>query len=493
MDILEFKISSKLQIWPYINGIDILTKANDGYMGMEADEFFPLNGKNFFTLKSDLILGICNCGCQGCYDYVVQIKYMTSDIVVLYDYQTEKIYSINLTQYKAAICACQNEYKDFVKRGWKTVQTEIKKRLFNYIYDLLEYSETSDGLKFCGIADNSSTSRVIVNYGKGDTVRQFVIDEWMYDDDCFCGYDYDYRPDPNIDVPLCKRRIASGHLGQKNEWFKRIKLFEQVTLKNNPDVLNLALDIAISNLTKDMPHLLKSIRVALLCNSDNAKIVSLLQEEDVRYELLLSYCDDNVSDWSQIERAICKIRGLQKMLLPWLIKNNKTENYINKWLSGTLTAEVMNAIDLETRGMPTPALISRALDIAVKAHEEQVDKGGNPYIWHPVRVALHSHSDEEKIAALLHDVIEDTSVTMDDLAKAGFSEKVLDAIQCLTKKEGEEYMDFIQRVSGNEIAAKVKIQDLNDNMDVSRLNGRKPSKMDTYKQALDYLTEHQNY
>ena len=181
------------------------------------------------------------------------------------------------------------------------------------------------------------------------------------------------------------------------------------------------------------------------------------------------------------------------MLLPWLIKNNKTENYINKWLSGTLTAEVMNAIDLETRGMPTPALISRALDIAVKAHEEQVDKGGNPYIWHPVRVALHSHSDEEKIAALLHDVIEDTSVTMDDLAKAGFSEKVLDAIQCLTKKEGEEYMDFIQRVSGNEIAAKVKIQDLNDNMDVSRLNGRKPSKMDTYKQALDYLTEHQNY
>ena len=106
---------------------------------------------------------------------------------------------------------------------------------------------------------------------------------------------------------------------------------------------------------------------------------------------------------------------------------------------------------------------------------------------------MHSHSDEEKIAALLHDVIEDTSVTMADLAKAGFSEKVLDAIQCLTKKEGEEYMDFIQRVSGNEIAAKVKIQDLNDNMDISRLNGRKPWKMDTYKQALDYLTEHQNY
>lgn len=293
--------------------------------------------------------------------------------------------------------------------------------------------------------------------------------------------------------PSANGALPPGFLGKKNEWFKRIKLFEQVTLKNNPDVLNLALDIAISNLTKDMPHLLKSIRVALLCNSDNAKIVSLLQEEDVRYELLLSYCDDNVSDWSQIERAICKIRGLQKMLLPWLIKNNKTENYINKWLSGTLTAEVMNAIDLETRGMPTPALISRALDIAVKAHEEQVDKGGNPYIWHPVRVALHSHSDEEKIAALLHDVIEDTSVTMADLAKAGFSEKVLDAIQCLTKKEGEEYMDFIQRVSGNEIAAKVKIQDLNDNMDVSRLNGRKPWKMDTYKQALDYLTEHQNY
>ena len=489
MDILEFKISSNLQIWPYVNGVDILTKANDGYMGMEADEFFPLNGKNFFTPKGNLVLGICNCGCQGCYDYVVQIKYLTSDIVVLYDYQTEKIYSINLTQYKAAICACQNEYKDFVKRGWKAVHAEIKKRLFNYIYDQLEYSETSDGLKFCGITNNSSTSRVIVNYGKDDNVRQFAIDEWVYDD-CSCGYDYDYRPDPDIDDPLYERCIGSGFLCLKNEWRKRIKLFEQVTLKDNPDILNLALDIAISNLTKDIPHLMKSIYVALLCSSDNAKIVSLLQEEDIKYELLLSYCDDNVSDWSQIERAICKIRGLQKMLLPWLIQNDKTENYIGKWLSGTLTAEVMMAIDQETKMQYVPGLISKALSIAVEAHKEQVDKGGNPYIWHPVRVALHCHSDEEKIVALLHDVIEDTSVTMSDLAKVGFSEKVLDAIRCMTKKEGEEYMDFIQRLSNNAIAVNVKIQDLKDNMDISRLNGKKPWKLDTYKQALDYLTKH---
>ncbi len=132
--------------------------------------------------------------------------------------------------------------------------------------------------------------------------------------------------------------------------------------------------------------------------------------------------------------------------------------------------------------------ILKALEIACKAHEGQFDKAGKPYIQHPVRVALYCETEDEKIVALLHDVIEDTSVTISDLRAEGFSEKILDAIEHLTKIEGENYQDFIQRVAENNLATKVKIQDLTDNMDLSRLGDVKVHwKMETYKQALSFL------
>ncbi len=102
---------------------------------------------------------------------------------------------------------------------------------------------------------------------------------------------------------------------------------------------------------------------------------------------------------------------------------------------------------------------NKALGIAYKAHIGQLDKGGSPYILHPVRVALHCQTEDEKIVALLHDVVEDTSITFEDLKTEGLDDRLLEALKCLTKEEGEDYKAFIERVSTNRLATKVKIQD----------------------------------
>lgn len=132
-------------------------------------------------------------------------------------------------------------------------------------------------------------------------------------------------------------------------------------------------------------------------------------------------------------------------------------------------------------------MLKKALEIACKAHNGQVDKGGNPYILHPIGVALNCNTQQEKIVALLHDVVEDTPITIEDLRMAGFANGIIDAVKCLTKTEGEEYKDFIKRVSTNKLATQVKIRDLKDNMDVTRLNGQKHWKLEIYKEALEYL------
>ena len=117
-------------------------------------------------------------------------------------------------------------------------------------------------------------------------------------------------------------------------------------------------------------------------------------------------------------------------------------------------------------------MISKALKIAYTAHQNQIDKGGIPYVQHPIRVALSCMTDDEKIVALLHDVIEDTNVTVEELRQAGFSTTIINAIIALTRIDGEDYMQFIKRLSLNDLATSVKIQDLKDNMDIRRLNGK---------------------
>lgn len=135
-------------------------------------------------------------------------------------------------------------------------------------------------------------------------------------------------------------------------------------------------------------------------------------------------------------------------------------------------------------------MLNKAIEIAAKAHSGQVDKVGANYIFHPLRVMLGCKTEEEKICAVLHDVLEDTAVTRNDLFGLGFGEDILDALDHLTKKDGEDYMDFIKRAAGNKIALKVKIQDLIDNSNSARLieiTKQDKVRLKKYGDALDYL------
>lgn len=117
----------------------------------------------------------------------------------------------------------------------------------------------------------------------------------------------------------------------------------------------------------------------------------------------------------------------------------------------------------------TPSLLARAIEIAASAHASQVDKGGAPYILHPLRMMMKQASETTMIAAVLHDVVEDTPWTLEKLRAEGFPEDVLQAVACLTKREGEDYAAFIARAGANPVARAVKLADLEDNMDIRRI------------------------
>ena len=134
--------------------------------------------------------------------------------------------------------------------------------------------------------------------------------------------------------------------------------------------------------------------------------------------------------------------------------------------------------------------INKAIKIAFKAHINQTDFVGVPYIFHPWEVASQLDDEASVIVALLHDVIEDTDITYDDLRKEGFSEEIIEGIKGVTKIEGEDYMDFVKRAKQNEISRKVKIADLRHNMDLTRLEivtERDLIRQEKYKKALEYL------
>jgi (p)ppGpp synthase/HD superfamily hydrolase len=110
-----------------------------------------------------------------------------------------------------------------------------------------------------------------------------------------------------------------------------------------------------------------------------------------------------------------------------------------------------------------------AIELAVKAHRGQKDKYGRPYILHPLSLMLKMESDEQMTAAVLHDVVEDTSVTLEDLKREGFGPRILEAVDSLSRREGESYEDYIERLSGNPAAVKVKLADLEHNMLLTRM------------------------
>ena len=133
-----------------------------------------------------------------------------------------------------------------------------------------------------------------------------------------------------------------------------------------------------------------------------------------------------------------------------------------------------------------------ALDICYAAHKDQFDKGGLPYVFHPYRVAEQMQTEDEVTVALLHDVMEDSNVTVDDLRAKKFPLDVILAVSALTRGRGTPYFEYIENVRKNELARKVKIADLKDNMDLSRLD--KPTENDKkrvekYRRALQLLQE----
>lgn len=119
-------------------------------------------------------------------------------------------------------------------------------------------------------------------------------------------------------------------------------------------------------------------------------------------------------------------------------------------------------------------LLEKAVEIAVKAHRGQKDRYGAPYILHPLRVMNRVETLREKMVAILHDVVEDTKWTFADLQREGFPKEVIAAVDCLTKRDNEPYESLISRAAANPLARKVKLADLQDNMDVSRLNDFTP-------------------
>lgn len=117
------------------------------------------------------------------------------------------------------------------------------------------------------------------------------------------------------------------------------------------------------------------------------------------------------------------------------------------------------------------ATLERAIEIARQAHAGQVDKAGTDYIGHPLRVMERGETEEQKIVGVLHDVVEDSDWTFEMLEAEGFSSEVIAALKCVTKiSEDEDYDYFIDRVLTNRLAVRVKLYDLEDNLDVSRLD-----------------------
>jgi (p)ppGpp synthase/HD superfamily hydrolase len=135
--------------------------------------------------------------------------------------------------------------------------------------------------------------------------------------------------------------------------------------------------------------------------------------------------------------------------------------------------------------------LERAIAIAAEAHAGQQDKAGAPYILHPLRMMLRLSSNDERVVAVLHDVCEDCpGWTFDRLRAEGFSDQVVAALDSVTKRDGETYEDFVRRAAANAVGRAVKLADLQDNCDLSRIS--KPSERDfqrieKYRKAIDLI------
>lgn len=133
-----------------------------------------------------------------------------------------------------------------------------------------------------------------------------------------------------------------------------------------------------------------------------------------------------------------------------------------------------------------------ALKLCFEAHKDQVDKSGMPYVFHPFHLAEQMEDETTTIVALLHDLVEDTDYTFDDLKEMGFSNSVIDALTLMTHDKSVPYMTHVEQIKTNPIATAVKIADLKHNSDLSRLDivdDKALKRKEKYAKALCLLTE----
>ena len=134
----------------------------------------------------------------------------------------------------------------------------------------------------------------------------------------------------------------------------------------------------------------------------------------------------------------------------------------------------------------------KALKLCFDAHKKQLDKSGMPYVFHPFHLAEQMKTEETTIVALLHDVVEDTDYTIEDLKQMGFEETVIQAISLLTHDDAVEYMDYVLAIKQNPIAKAVKLADLRHNSDLSRLDvidEKALARREKYLKAIKLLEE----
>lgn len=136
------------------------------------------------------------------------------------------------------------------------------------------------------------------------------------------------------------------------------------------------------------------------------------------------------------------------------------------------------------------SLTKKALRICFNAHKEQLDKSEVPYVFHPFYLATQMDDENSTCVALLHDVVEDSDMTFDDLIKEGFNEEIINALRLLTHKEDVPYMEYVKDIKKNETAKKVKLADLKHNSDLSRLDVIDDwtiKRNDKYQEAIHFL------
>lgn len=137
-------------------------------------------------------------------------------------------------------------------------------------------------------------------------------------------------------------------------------------------------------------------------------------------------------------------------------------------------------------------LTKKAMKISFEAHKNQVDKNGIPYIYHPIHLAEQMEDENTICVALLHDVVEDTDITFEELQKMGFNDDIIEALKLMTHDERVPYMDYVREIKNNSIAAKVKMADLKHNSDLTRLDvidEKAKQRVEKYKKAIELLTD----